>query len=375
MNRARVNEIDLLRFIAALAVVFFHYAFRGHAADGLSVMPYPWLAPAAMYGYLGANLFFIISGFVILMTAEHGSLRGFVVSRVVRLYPAFWACCSVTFLVVLAFGAPRFHATFGQYAANMSMLNGFIGFAGFDWIDGSYWTLFVEMKFYLLVAAVLILGRMRQVQGLLIGWLLLSVLGEAWPNKILRYFLVVDYAAYFIGGATCFLIWSRGVSPLRIGILAASWALALVQSNKAVAGMAVHYGTEVSAWVAGGLITLSFGVMLLVALGMTGGFGRRRWVAVGALTYPLYLIHQNIGYIVFNRAYPALDVHLLLWGVLAVMLATAWLVHVAVERRLAPPLKRGLERLLDKCGRLAPLLRRRARARTAARDSKSPTPP
>jgi len=379
MHRARVNEIDLLRFIAALAVVFFHYAFRGHAADGLSAMPYPWLAPAAMYGYLGANLFFIISGFVILMTAERGSLRGFVVSRVVRLYPAFWACCSVTFLIVLAFGAPRFHASFGQYAANMSMLNGFIGFAGFDWIDGAYWTLFVEMKFYLLVGAVLVLGRMRQVQGLLIGWLLLSMLGEAWPNKILRYFLIVDYSAYFMGGATCFLVWSRGVSPARIGILAASWALALVQSNKAVAAMAAHYGTDVSAWVAGGLITLSFGVMLLVALGLTGGFGRRRWLAVGALTYPLYLIHQNIGYIVFNHAYPALDAHLLLWGTLAVMLGVAWLVHVLVERRLAPPLKRGFERLLDGGARLASPLRlrlsRQKGARTAAHDSKSPTPP
>ena len=62
----RVNEIDLLRFIAALAVVFFHYAFRGYAADDLSILPYPLLAPLAKYGYLGVELFFMISGFVIL---------------------------------------------------------------------------------------------------------------------------------------------------------------------------------------------------------------------------------------------------------------------------------------------------------------------
>lgn len=102
MTGGRVNEIDLLRFLAALAVVFFHYSFRGYAADGLSVMSYPLLASVSKYGYLGVELFFMISGFVILMTAAHAGLRDFVISRVVRLYPAFWACCTVTFLVILA---------------------------------------------------------------------------------------------------------------------------------------------------------------------------------------------------------------------------------------------------------------------------------
>lgn len=44
MRNTRVNEIDLLRFMAVLAVVFFHYAFRGYAGDARSVMAYPLLA-------------------------------------------------------------------------------------------------------------------------------------------------------------------------------------------------------------------------------------------------------------------------------------------------------------------------------------------
>jgi peptidoglycan/LPS O-acetylase OafA/YrhL len=371
MSYSRVNEIDLLRFVAALAVLFFHYAFRGYAADGLSIMPYPWLAPAARYGYLGANLFFIISGFVILMSAEHGSLRSFVVSRIVRLYPAFWACCTITFVLILSWGAPHFHATTGQYLANMTMLNGFMRV---DWIDGSYWTLFVEMKFYGLVGVVLAFGRMRHVQAILVGWLLLSVLGEFWPNKYLRYFLIVDYAAYFIAGATCFLIWSRGLSCVRAGVLLLCWGLALFQSTKAVAGMVEHYHTDISNYVAGGLITAFFAVMLLVAVKATGVFGRRRWLAAGALTYPLYLLHQNAGFIVFNRTYPAVNAHVLLWGTLALMLAAAWVVHVQVERRVAPPLKHGLERLAGKGSRVTARFGR-AKTRTAARDSGSPTPP
>ncbi len=60
VDNNRLNTIDLLRFAAAVLVVFYHYAFRGYAADGMSVMPYPLLAPIAKYGYLGVDLFFLI---------------------------------------------------------------------------------------------------------------------------------------------------------------------------------------------------------------------------------------------------------------------------------------------------------------------------
>lgn len=77
--------------MAALAVMIFHYGFRGNAV-GMSQFSYEPMAEAAKYGYLGVELFFMISGFVILMTASAGSLRRFCVSRAVRLYPSFWIC-------------------------------------------------------------------------------------------------------------------------------------------------------------------------------------------------------------------------------------------------------------------------------------------
>ncbi|RUU08840.1 acyltransferase, partial [Mesorhizobium sp. M7A.T.Ca.TU.009.01.3.2] len=60
-----IATLDLLRLAAALAVVFFHYFFRGAAAEGYLAQGYPLAAPFALYGYLGVNLFFLISGFVI----------------------------------------------------------------------------------------------------------------------------------------------------------------------------------------------------------------------------------------------------------------------------------------------------------------------
>jgi peptidoglycan/LPS O-acetylase OafA/YrhL len=344
MTRTRVNELDLLRFFAALAVVFFHYSFRGYAADNMSVMPYPLLAPFSKYGHLGFELFFMISGFVILMTAASGSLRGFVVSRVVRLYPAFWACCTITFAVTIAIGAPRYSASISQYLVNMTLLSGFVGVPS---IDGGYWSLFVEMQFYALVAVVLVIGRIHQAQLFLIFWLVASVALEILPMHVLRYLLVVDYSAFFIAGAVFFLIWSKGLTRARAAIIALSWGLAIFQSTNKLSGFEEHYNTSMSSCVVAGIISTFFVVMFLVSVKRTGKFGRRRWMLAGAVTYPLYLLHQNIGFMIFNIAYPAINPHLLLWGTIAAVLGAAFLVHILIEKRFSLPIKYAISDLAD----------------------------
>jgi peptidoglycan/LPS O-acetylase OafA/YrhL len=173
----RFYEIDLLRFLAALSVVFFHYGFRGYAADNMTTMPYLWAAPFTKYGYLGVHLFFIISGFVILMTASSESARAFMVSRIVRLYPAFWVCCTITFLAILFLGGTRYSASWRQYTINMTMLNNMFGVES---IDGVYWSLFVEIKFYCLVLLALLMGQISNVKELLGIWLAAALIMTKW---------------------------------------------------------------------------------------------------------------------------------------------------------------------------------------------------
>jgi peptidoglycan/LPS O-acetylase OafA/YrhL len=95
------------------------------------------------------------------------------------------------------------------------------------------------------------------------------------------------------------------------------------------------------------MVTAFFVLMFLVATKRTGWIGRRNWMVLGALTYPLYLVHQAIGYVIFNHLYPAVDAHLLLWGTVAVMIAVAWVINVHVEQRFAGPFKRRLTRWWD----------------------------
>ena len=337
---ARINEIDLLRFIAAISVVFFHYAFRGYAADERTIMAYPLLAPVAKYGYLGVQLFFLISGFVILMTVSRGSLKAFAVSRFVRLYPAFWACCTLTFVAIVLIGGGQYSATLPQYLANLTMLSGFVGIGS---IDGVYWSLFVELQFYAMVAALLAIGRIHQAQLFLALWLLATVALEFFPVGRLRALLLTDYAVYFIGGALAFLIWSRGASGGRLALLLSCHLVALHQALSGLPQFEQNFQTSMSPYVVGGIITAFFAVMLLVALRCTGPLAARRWRLAGALTYPLYLLHQNIGFMLFNLAYPTLNRHIVLWGTLGLMLALSYAVHVFIERRYSPALKRMAE--------------------------------
>lgn len=358
MLRARVNEIDLLRFLAALSVVVYHYAFRGYAADGLSSMPYAPLAPLAKYGYLGVELFFMISGFVVLMTAAASeNVRDFIISRVVRLYPAFWACCTITYLVTVGFGAPG-AVTLNQFLVNLTMLS---GLSKFQPIDGAYWSLLVEIRFYALVGVVIAIGRIRQAQALLIVWLLGCVVLEVLrtdaapllqlsspPLRYLRYLLIVDYCAYFVAGATCYLIWSKGLSAPRLATVAVSWALALCQCLPKLREFEKTFNTQMNTTVVIIIISVFYAALLLVALRKTALFARLRWPLAGAISYPLYLLHQNIGYLIFNHLYPALSPHLLMVATMAFVIAAAYAVHVMVERRVSARLKAMLTTKLNR---------------------------
>lgn len=341
MTKTRVNEIDLLRFAAALMVVVYHFAFRGRAADNLTALDYPPLIPIAKYGYLGVELFFMISGFVILMTAANGSLRAFLVSRVVRLYPAFWVCCALTFVFSLALGGDRFQVSVTQWLVNMSMLAEFFGVTS---IDDVYWSLYIEIQFYALVAIVLMLGAIARTQALLVIWMLGAAILEVLPVSTLRELFITRHAPFFAAGAACFLIWRDGPTRGRAFIVAGAWVMALYQCLSGINKIQTHYATPMSPLVVACIVSAFFVVMLLVALRRTGSLGRIEWPMLGALTYPLYLLHQNIGYMVFNHLAPLLNLHLLFWSVVAASLLAARAVHVHVERPLGRALRNALSR-------------------------------
>jgi peptidoglycan/LPS O-acetylase OafA/YrhL len=98
----------MLRLIAAVSVVFFHYGFRGHAAEYLQDIAYPELAPAAQYGYVGVLLFFMIFGYIIPQSLQRRSAREFAVLRCIRLYSTYCVCAGISLITFYLLSDHRF---------------------------------------------------------------------------------------------------------------------------------------------------------------------------------------------------------------------------------------------------------------------------
>lgn len=343
-NYARVNELDLLRFFAALAVVFHHFSLNGFAIDSMTIMPYLSLASVSKYGYLGVEFFFMISGFVILMTASSGNLKKFTISRLVRLYPAFWVCCTITFAITLAIGASEYSATPRQYLFNMTMLSEFFDVPP---MDGVYWSLFIELRFYALVAILLIFGRIQQAEFFIIFWLIATIMLEIFPNYWLRYFFIVDYSVFFIAGATFFLIWAKGITWIRSIVIAVAWCYAVYLTTDEVNEVEIRIRNDLSPYIIATIISAFFAVMSLVSFKRTGMLGHSNWIWIGALTYPLYLIHQNIGFMIYNATYTVFNPYVLFWGLVIGILIFSYAIHILVEKPLARIMKSNLYKLAN----------------------------
>ena len=345
-NSTRFYEIDFLRFVAAGAVVLFHYMFRGHVEGGYSPVSYAPFDQYAQYGYLGVHLFFMISGFVILLTAMKREATQFVISRIVRLYPAFWAGLSFTALMIVFFGGDLFSISFSQYLSNLSMVDGYLGV---EPVDGVYWTLLVEIKFYALIFVILLFKRIEKIYWFLVVWVAILVIGDVTPlPNFAKFFLFPEWAPYFVSGALFYLIKLNGAKAHYIALIMVSFGLSLHRMTGEALMASEYYGTSFNASITMTIITLFYVVFALIIFNKLTFF-RSPWVLkVGVLTYPLYLIHQNVGYILFTTFNGVVDKYLLLGGVIIFVLLIAWLIHHLIEKNLSGVLKRWLDKMESK---------------------------
>ena len=346
MTNKRVNEIDLLRFLSAIVVVLFHYGFRGFSADNKTRFVYPFFESFAKYGFWGVHLFFIISGFVITMSASNGGIRNFIISRFVRLFPAFWTCCTITFIATLFIGGSRYSASFKQYLINLTMLSNYFSTLP---IDGAYWSLFVELKFYFLIFILLLLRLIKKIEYFLVFWIIATITLEFFPQtRILNLYdiLIVNYSAYFIAGAICYQIWKNNISLSRFLVLLSSWVVALYQSIATVNYLRDYYHKTFNNYIAFAIITIFFLIFAQISTKKTGVISKINWSTIGVLTFPLYLLHQNLGYMLFNIFYKAVNPHVLFFSTIVFMLMSAYIVNRFIEVRYAPKLKKILTNIL-----------------------------
>lgn len=350
---SRYYEIDLLRFVAAMAVVLYHFVYRGYQSGQLSPVEYPMLGQVCKYGYLGVELFFLISGYVILHSAQGKTLGQFFVSRVRRLYPAYWVACTLCFVVVRLFRAvygagnwpPLFDVSLRDYCYNMSMLQTFFGVRD---IDGSYWTLAVEISFYFLVSLLLAFGWLKHLVPVLVGWLgYCTLVGPTESAEPFVWLFFPRYAPFFIAGMLFYLLQTNQAARWKLsGLLLWAYGLSWQAARADTLDKSAFFHEHFSVAVVVAILTGCYGLFLLIITRKLR-LGQAKWLAVaGSLTYPIYLLHHNMGYLVLRGLGGHLDKHVLLGAMLGVLLVLAWLLHVVVERPLSKKLGEKVAQLL-----------------------------
>lgn len=341
-SRARLHEIDLLRIVAAVSVMAYHYLFSAYAG-GLSDLRFPHADVVARYGYLGVDLFFTISGFVVLLSAWDRSPRSFVISRAVRLYPAYWVAVTLTTIVSVGLSQGRFPVSLPQYLANLTMFN---SLPNIENVDVVYWTLWAELRFYAMILVLTWAGiTARRVTYFCWVWLAATFVFQAGllPHAT-DLILNTQFSHYFIAGMALCLIHRYGVTPQTLAIVAISLGNAIYRGVGFADRVGIRYHTDLHRPVVVVIIVAIFAIMLAVALKLTSRIGRPWFAVLGALTYPLYLVHAHIGFIIFERLGDQVNHVLLVAATMLLMTGVAAALHHGVEQPLAPRLKRLLDR-------------------------------
>jgi len=311
--------IDLLRFFAAILVMWFHFVFLiGAEKNGYSaivshgVVSFHELNDLSQFGWVGVEIFFVISGFVIAFSGEKASPFGFVVSRIVRLAPAVWICASITFLALI-----YTQSHLGKLYYLYPYINSVVFFSLGSQIDASYWTLGIEITFYFLVFMLILYGKFRWIKRLSIIIGILSSL----------YCIYMTFAMY-VDEQNWLLLWTfqRRILDLclfRHGMFFAIGVILWMDLTK-------HSNYSNKIWLLIFLMAGCFEIVLETKwLNMRTGYNYSPSIAIyiwlvailliiifvrfnsiihslpqwfllslrtiGLMTYPLYLLHQGIG--------------------------------------------------------------------------------
>lgn len=333
--KEEILPINLLRFLAALAVVCVHDFIFLFNNDYIP-RSFKIFIPLTQYGHLGVNLFFIISGFVISLSTEGKTFGQFISSRFIRLYPVFWISVSITSLFIIFIG--REPLSISKYLANMTMLPSYYGNEGF--IEYLYWTLEFELKFYLMIAVILLVKPIVNISQqkfavflsipLVYNILFYSPSTTISVRTLFEYFFNTyyqNYAQYFIAGMIFYGIYKNSKNYYNYIAIAACYVVAILIAADRVQAPNSKFGVT-------SFITSFFLIFLAISLRKVtnesfrflGKHYKQILITLGVVTYPLYLLHGRMIYLImeiFNRYNipPHIASQLLLFIAISIILA------------------------------------------------------
>jgi len=336
-NTSYLREIDGLRAIAVLVIILFHMQIPGFQG-----------------GFIGVDVFFVVSGFLITqiivssLSAGQFSFQNFYVRRITRIIPALAVTVAAVLLCSLYFQLPQalMHTAQQSIFALLSVSNVFF------WSESNYWSpaaetfallhtwsLGVEEQFYLVYPLMLFASyRVGKTRGVVVMLVLTFIVGLCASEYAVRhhrdaafYFSPLRFYEFALGGLGIFLV--RAVHALQ--------AMRWLSSAATLAGIfLILASTYFFSWLSplpgvGMLIPLA-GTLLVILAGPSPcarvllNNPVMSWL--GKVSYSLYLVHWPI--IVFHRQYfAATPSPAQLVALFVAMLVAAALLNRLVERR------------------------------------------
>jgi peptidoglycan/LPS O-acetylase OafA/YrhL len=367
-GKGHLFGLDLLRLFASVLVVLNHFgAFSAALPDVGKPFAFPLLNFMTRFGWVGVEIFFVISGFVIALSARGASPSGFLKRRALRVFPALWICSLVSLVALATTSAPLGELLISFFHSIVLSPRG-------PYVDGVVWSLIVEAVFYLLIWLVLLSNRFHQLDrvaaALGIGSaVFLSIFGLAvlfqetplaasmvgiFERFAFKVFLL-RYGVFFALGMTLWLGFEYGFTRNRIIL---GWFSAVFGAVE----IAIQAGSDSTQAVFAAsippfeailipVLVWSAGTIVLIASVFfrteIGDLLKSRSVLVtrlGLLTFPLYLNHYTLGRVM---TYGLISAHLARPAVFAISLGfiavSSWFImrvpEPAIQARLRKVLK------------------------------------
>jgi peptidoglycan/LPS O-acetylase OafA/YrhL len=251
---------------------------------------------------LGVQIFFMISGFVIYMSITTAKTIGdFWISRFIRLYPVYWLSIPIAIISFVLFGNQHISHQFNFILGNVTMLQPVFRTTE---LVGAYWTLYVELNFYLLISLILISKQFKHIERIILfgmtttgALMLIYQLLNNSSSYYTRFFIVgrslvplVGHFQVFAAGMLFYLIYTKGINRMRLALLVMSFLLIAVTHED---GGKVHYAVGLNEHL---VCCLAYYVLfILIIYNKASVLKTPIMVELGNISYALYLVHDSFG--------------------------------------------------------------------------------
>jgi peptidoglycan/LPS O-acetylase OafA/YrhL len=322
----RNGALDLFRFIAVVLVFFGHFA---HTFNYV----YQIVPANLRYAYIiryatpALMVFFMVSAYVVTMTAMNRRVQDFLVIRASRLYPLFWLSCITAY--ALARHAPHSYLAvlpFKTLLANLTMIPGVFGF---ELLNPVYHTLIIELSFY---AAFILISLLKLWQNILV--IILLTLGACIASVCLSNSTLYVLVTPFTGGMLFSFIQQKKYTQWKVyALLAVNCWLSVYSAWGKAAELNASYvdNLRCDPLVLAGIILFLYFLFLMIAQKKLRVPGYPLFQTLGMIAYPFYLFHLYfLGVYWYFRN--TIQPDLLIFGLFGLITLLAWVLNRYIEK-------------------------------------------